>query len=168
MYRTKFCFRWGDTQTVESGDVHFYDKSNNCLDPALYPRAKFISEYGYQSYPSFSVYKQYTELKDWSIDSNMSDYRCTLVPRLEGGGGCPALVDCPFESACLQLSHLFATNFHASKRDEKNRSKNPHSLPGSKLRKAPTLMRGRGRGRVYRKPYTLTLMRGSQCECPVM
>ncbi len=55
--------------------MHFYDKSSNCLDPALYPRAKFVSEYGYQSFPSFSVYKQYTQPQDWSINSNMSDYR---------------------------------------------------------------------------------------------
>ena len=67
--------RWGDDNAVNAGDVHFYDYPDNCLDPSIYPRAKFVSEYGYQSYPSFSVYKRYTEPEDWSIQSNMSDYR---------------------------------------------------------------------------------------------
>ena len=57
------------------GDVHFYDYSSNCLDLSSYPRAKFVSEYGYMSYPSFSQYKKYTQERDWSVNSNMSDYR---------------------------------------------------------------------------------------------
>ena len=67
--------RWGNPSDVYAGDVHFYDYASNCVDPAIYPRAKFVSEYGFQSYPSFSVYKRYTQAKDWSIQSNMSDYR---------------------------------------------------------------------------------------------
>ena len=56
--------------------MHFYDYASNCVDPAIYPRARFVSEFGFQSYPSFFVYKRYTQAKDWSIQSNMSDYRC--------------------------------------------------------------------------------------------
>ena len=57
------------------GDVHFYDYSSNCFDLSSYPRAKFVSEYGYMSYASLSVYKNYTTPADWSINSDMSAYR---------------------------------------------------------------------------------------------
>ena len=76
LLRNYLCpFRWGNAGDTTSGDVHFYDYSSNCLDLSSYPRAKFVSEYGYMSYPSFSVYKKYTQEKDWSVNSNMSDYR---------------------------------------------------------------------------------------------
>lgn len=37
------------------GDVHFYDYVSDCWDWSTFPKARFVSEYGYQSWPSFST-----------------------------------------------------------------------------------------------------------------
>ena len=46
------------------------------LDPKIYPGAKFISEFGFQSWPSWQLYRQVTERADWSPHSDMSEFRC--------------------------------------------------------------------------------------------
>lgn len=83
--------------------MHFYDYSSNCLDPAVYPRAKLVSEYGFQSFPSFSVYKQYTEPQDWSVNSNMSDYRRGLLTI-----STPLFDQSRAESGIRHQQHLFS------------------------------------------------------------
>lgn len=40
------------------GDVHFYDYTDDCEDPDIYPLAGLVTEFGFQSYPSLQ------ELKD--------------------------------------------------------------------------------------------------------
>lgn len=45
---------WGDVADPRYGDVHFYDYSSDAWDPATYPAAKFVSEFGFMSLPSFS------------------------------------------------------------------------------------------------------------------
>ena len=42
----------------------------------MYPRSKFVSEFGFQSYPSFNVLKNVTAEEDWSYTSAMMNYRC--------------------------------------------------------------------------------------------
>lgn len=37
------------------GDVHFYDYVSDCWDWQVFPKARLVSEYGYQSWPSFST-----------------------------------------------------------------------------------------------------------------
>lgn len=37
------------------GDVHFYDYNSDCWDWKIFPKARLVSEYGYQSWPSFST-----------------------------------------------------------------------------------------------------------------
>lgn len=37
------------------GDVHFYDYDSDCWNWTVFPKARFVSEYGYQSWPSFSA-----------------------------------------------------------------------------------------------------------------
>ena len=49
------------------------------LDPKIYPRAKFISEFGFQSWPSWQLYRQVTERADWSPHSDMSEFRCAQI-----------------------------------------------------------------------------------------
>lgn len=72
----KMC-RWGiDASDPRWGDGHYYNYGGDCLDPRVYPRSKFVSEFGFQSYPSFSVLKQYTAPQDWSYTSPMMNYRC--------------------------------------------------------------------------------------------
>ncbi|KAL6782296.1 hypothetical protein ACKKBG_A06260 [Auxenochlorella protothecoides x Auxenochlorella symbiontica] len=67
--------RWGDVSDPAYGDVHFYDYTSDAFDPATYPPAKFVSEFGFMSFPSFSVYQTVTELGDWDLSSAMTDFR---------------------------------------------------------------------------------------------
>ena len=47
--------RWGDSGSPFAGDVHYYNYSADPLDPATYPAARFVSEFGFQSFPSADV-----------------------------------------------------------------------------------------------------------------
>lgn len=67
--------RFGKVWNPQFGDVHFYNYKDNCLDYTIYPRAKFISEFGFQSYPSFSVYEEVSSPEDWSYGSKLSSFR---------------------------------------------------------------------------------------------
>jgi beta-mannosidase len=42
----------------------------------VYPRSKFVSEFGFQSYPSFSILKNVTAPEDRSYTSAFMNYRC--------------------------------------------------------------------------------------------
>lgn len=56
-------------------DIHFYNYLADVFNPDLYPRAKFVSEFGFQSFPSWTIYHKYTSQPDWNRDSKMSDHR---------------------------------------------------------------------------------------------
>ncbi|GIY65432.1 beta-mannosidase [Caerostris extrusa] len=47
------------------GDVHFYNYFDDEWNPDTFPRARFVSEYGYQSYPSFESISSVTNSQDW-------------------------------------------------------------------------------------------------------
>ena len=67
--------RWGDVMDERYGDVHFYDYSSNLLSSSssnVFPRAKFISEFGLLSLPSLAVYSKYVQ-DDLSRD--LMEYR---------------------------------------------------------------------------------------------
>ncbi|KAM8916124.1 beta-mannosidase isoform 3-T4 [Spinachia spinachia] len=57
------------------GDTHFYSYSLDCWDWRTFPRTRFASEYGFQSWPSFSTLKPVSIPEDWSYDSNFSSHR---------------------------------------------------------------------------------------------
>ncbi|XP_069711079.1 beta-mannosidase [Phaenicophaeus curvirostris] len=57
------------------GDTHFYDYSSDCWNWTVYPKARFASEYGFQSWPSFSTIKKVSSAEDWSYTSNFSLHR---------------------------------------------------------------------------------------------
>ncbi|KAI5937852.1 Beta-mannosidase [Manis javanica] len=57
------------------GDVHFYDYINDCWNWKLFPKARFASEYGYQSWPSFSTLEKVSSEEDWSYESKFSRHR---------------------------------------------------------------------------------------------
>uniref|UniRef100_A0A673TDD3 Beta-mannosidase n=1 Tax=Suricata suricatta TaxID=37032 RepID=A0A673TDD3_SURSU len=57
------------------GDVHFYDYTNDCWNWKNFPKARFVSEYGYQSWPSFSTLEKVSSKKDWSYSSKFSLHR---------------------------------------------------------------------------------------------
>ncbi|KAF9906249.1 hypothetical protein EC991_000812 [Linnemannia zychae] len=57
------------------GDVHFYDYKHNGLHVEYYPKARFVSEYGAQSMPSFKAWKKVSSNKDWHPLSKLSIHR---------------------------------------------------------------------------------------------
>lgn len=67
--------KWGDVADPSYGDIHFYDYSSNLLDPATYPPAKFISEFGYMSLPSFDSYAKQSNSEDWTVGRELMRYR---------------------------------------------------------------------------------------------
>ncbi|XP_039993181.1 beta-mannosidase [Xiphias gladius] len=57
------------------GDTHFYSYSLDCWDWRTFPRTRFASEYGFQSWPSFSTLQPVSIKEDWSYDSNFTAHR---------------------------------------------------------------------------------------------
>ncbi|KAG0296205.1 hypothetical protein BGZ96_010000 [Linnemannia gamsii] len=57
------------------GDVHFYDYKHNGVHVEYYPNARFVSEYGAQSMPSFKAWKKVSSSKDWHPLSKLSIHR---------------------------------------------------------------------------------------------
>lgn len=69
---------WGSVSDGSRQDVHFYDYINDCLDEDHYPKARFVSEYGYQSWPSTRAWARAAsddEEGDWSIDGELPEWR---------------------------------------------------------------------------------------------
>ena len=67
--------RWGDVQAWSWGDVHYYNYDADCEDPTSYPRTRFISEHGFQSFPSFRAYRKVSQPDDWRRNSPLLLYR---------------------------------------------------------------------------------------------
>lgn len=67
--------RWGAASTPDAGDVHFYNYDCDCEDPDSYPQARFISEFGFQTMPSFLTYQPVSVVSDWDADSPLMLYR---------------------------------------------------------------------------------------------
>nr|XP_012626414.1 beta-mannosidase [Microcebus murinus] len=57
------------------GDVHFYDYISDCWNWKIFPKARFASEYGYQSWPSFSTLEKVSSKEDWSFNSKFALHR---------------------------------------------------------------------------------------------
>ncbi|KAK2826701.1 hypothetical protein Q5P01_020915 [Channa striata] len=57
------------------GDTHFYSYVLDCWDWRTFPRTRFASEYGFQSWPSFSTLQPVSIKEDWSYDSNFTSHR---------------------------------------------------------------------------------------------
>ena len=57
--------------------MHFYDMApeRDAWDPALFPRAKFVSEFGFQSFASFPAFANQSAPGDWSRNSSMVGFR---------------------------------------------------------------------------------------------
>jgi hypothetical protein len=48
---------------------------DDCANVSIYPRARFVSEFGFQSHTSFIGYKDISEEQDWSPDSELFLFR---------------------------------------------------------------------------------------------
>ncbi|XP_047201012.1 beta-mannosidase [Girardinichthys multiradiatus] len=57
------------------GDVHFYSYVLDCWDWKTFPRTRFASEYGFQSWPSFSTLQSVSVQEDWSYSSDFTSHR---------------------------------------------------------------------------------------------
>ena len=57
------------------GDVHHYDYFSNCWKPEVFPKPRFASEYGYQSYPSVESLRKVSLLSDLKWNSTLMFYR---------------------------------------------------------------------------------------------
>lgn len=57
------------------GDTHFYNYDHDCWDWKSFPRTRFTSEYGFQSWPSFSTLQPVSAEEDWSYSSDFSSHR---------------------------------------------------------------------------------------------
>ncbi|XP_041669117.1 beta-mannosidase-like [Cheilinus undulatus] len=57
------------------GDTHFYNYEDDCWDWRNFPRTRFASEYGFQSWPSFSTLQPVSAKEDWSYSSDFSSHR---------------------------------------------------------------------------------------------
>lgn len=73
---TEYIKVWGNTSNGESGDVHFYNYHEDCEQDEIYPDARFVSEFGFQSQPSFQSYGRVSEPSDWHVhNSSFLDFR---------------------------------------------------------------------------------------------
>ncbi|KAL0483332.1 beta-mannosidase, partial [Acrasis kona] len=69
---------WDDPSRWEMGDLHYYDDyKHDCTDVRRFPRGRFISEYGVQSFPSRFTFLKSSELlpEDFSYDSKLLSSR---------------------------------------------------------------------------------------------
>ncbi|XP_062378583.1 beta-mannosidase [Sardina pilchardus] len=57
------------------GDTHFYSYLRDCWDWRQFPRTRFASEYGFQSWPSFSTLSKVSKPDDWDYVSSFSEHR---------------------------------------------------------------------------------------------
>ena len=55
--------------------VHFYNYNMNCWNVSGYPKPRFASEYGFQSYPSFETLSKVSVAEDWNYSSKFMDHR---------------------------------------------------------------------------------------------
>jgi len=68
--------RWGSTSSVAFGDIHFYNYDSNMINnKTVYPAAKFVSEYGFMSLPSYSVYSSFVDEEDLENPLEMLKFR---------------------------------------------------------------------------------------------
>lgn len=66
--------RWGQSLpggvgSINYGDAHYYNYGADCEDHTTYPKSRFVSEHGFQSFPSFLEYESVLSEDDWSHNS---------------------------------------------------------------------------------------------------
>ncbi|KAM9477855.1 beta-mannosidase isoform 2-T2 [Clarias gariepinus] len=64
-----------DPYDTHYGDVHFYSYNTDCWDWKTFPRTRFASEYGFQSWPSMSTISKVSVNTDWDFNSEFSRHR---------------------------------------------------------------------------------------------
>jgi len=67
--------RWGDPNSQQYGDVHYYHEVDDCTNESYLPNARFVSEFGFYSYPSYYTWKNVTEPSDLTYNSMLMQHR---------------------------------------------------------------------------------------------
>ena len=70
-----FTQRWGDASSFDYGDTHFYQYDLDCANVTQFPRARFVSEFGFQSFPSLIGWRAISQPGDWAYNSSLSLFR---------------------------------------------------------------------------------------------
>uniref|UniRef100_A0A4W3J9R8 Beta-mannosidase n=1 Tax=Callorhinchus milii TaxID=7868 RepID=A0A4W3J9R8_CALMI len=60
---------------TQYGDSHYYNYYSDCWDWTQFPKTRFASEYGFQSWPSFSTLEKVSSPEDWFYNSSFMDHR---------------------------------------------------------------------------------------------
>ena len=50
--------KWSYASQSAAGDMHFYDYNMDCENTSRFPDSRFVSEFGFQSQPSFLTYQK--------------------------------------------------------------------------------------------------------------
>ncbi|XP_053986263.1 beta-mannosidase [Hylaeus volcanicus] len=80
LYTEEYNYTGEDPYSKLYGDVHYYNYLSNGWDMHQYPRARFSSEYGFQSLPSIYTILPITETEvDLNIDSDFIKHRQHLT-----------------------------------------------------------------------------------------
>ncbi|KAF0982426.1 hypothetical protein FDP41_011356 [Naegleria fowleri] len=66
---------WTNPYGTSLGDVHYYDYNTVCTNVDNFPRARFMSEYGHQSFASLETFKPVTQPQDWFFNSTLMNHR---------------------------------------------------------------------------------------------
>uniref|UniRef100_A0A0G4GYN0 beta-mannosidase n=1 Tax=Chromera velia CCMP2878 TaxID=1169474 RepID=A0A0G4GYN0_9ALVE len=78
--------RWGDSGSKEMGDMHFYDYNMDCMDEDSFPKARYVSEFGFHSLPAVRELQKgdpeddLTHAEDLWMWSNFSQHRMRHQP----------------------------------------------------------------------------------------
>lgn len=67
--------RWGNPASEYWGDVHYYNYYDLCTNTSIYPKPRFASEYGFQSYPNLKLLSTVSEPSDWAVFSEFLVHR---------------------------------------------------------------------------------------------
>lgn len=76
-----------DPYDTHYGDTHFYDYNSDCWNWTVYPKTRFASEYGFQSWPSFSTIEK--------VRLGFHTLLCSLLSFSEGSESLPSKVPHP-------------------------------------------------------------------------
>ena len=66
---------WTQASTSAAGDMHFYNYNMDCEDTDQFPDSRFVSEFGFQSQPSYFAYESVLDKMDHFKDSKILLYR---------------------------------------------------------------------------------------------
>lgn len=67
--------RWGPVSDTNYGDIHIYGYDSNLFKDEFYPKAKFVSEFGFMSFPSFAAYSKTVDRQSLDDPLPMIKYR---------------------------------------------------------------------------------------------